>query len=172
MGQIIEKTRMRQGKARPWLLISGPMIALCAILCYTVPQASTTVQAIWVVFSFNLYYSISFTIYNMTHSLMVPLSTRNAKQRDGPGMLSNMALSIIPGMFVAMLFPMAVLPMIGVDQGKWITMVIIFSVIALPCVILEYFFTKERITEEGSENQPILWQSSSSPVSPSNIGSL
>lgn len=150
MGQIIEKTKTRQGKARPWLLIGGPVIALSAILCFTVPNASTTVQAIWVIFSFNLYYSIGYTIYYMSHSMMVPLSTRNSKQRDGLGMLTNMALSIIPGMFVALLFPMLILPSIGVDQGKWVTMVVIFSIIALPCLMLEYYFTKERITEENS----------------------
>lgn len=151
MGQIIEKTKTRQGKARPWILVGGPLVAVSAILCFTVPAASTTVQAIWIIFSFNLYYSIAYTIYYMSHSMLVPLSTRNSKQRDGLAMLTNMALSIIPGMFVALLFPMVILPSIGVDQDKWITMVVIFSIIALPCVLLEYYFTKERITEESNE---------------------
>lgn len=151
MGQIIEKTKTRQGKARPWLLVGGPVVAISAILLFLVPQASTTVQVIWVIFTFNLYYSIGYTMYYMSHSMMVPLSTRNSKQRDGLAMLTNMALSIIPGMFVALFFPMLILPRIGVDQGKWITMIVIFSIVALPAVLLEYFFTKERITEENSE---------------------
>lgn len=148
MGQIIEKTRSRQGKARPWLLFSGPVIALSAVLLFLVPKAGTAVQSIWIILSFNLYYSIGYTMYNMSHSILVPLSTRNVKQRDTLAMVSNMALNIIPGMFVALLFPAFVLPAIGVDQGKWIRLVAIFAVVALPCVLLEYFFTKERITEE------------------------
>lgn len=151
MGRIIDSTRTRQGKARPWLLIAGPVIALAALLCFLVPRASTTVQVIWVMFSYNLYYSIGYTMYYMSHSMMVPLSTRNTKQRDGLAMLSNMALCIIPGFIVAMVFPMAILPAIGVDQSKWITMIAVFSIVALPCVLLEYFFTKERITEEARE---------------------
>ena len=83
--------------------------------------------------------------------MMVPLSTRNSKQRDGLAMLTNMALSIIPGMFVALFFPMLILPRIGVDQSKWITMIAVFAVIVLPCVLMEYYFTKERITEENKE---------------------
>lgn len=150
MGQIIEKTRTRQGKARPWLLIGGPVVAVSAILLFLVPNASTTVQVIWIIFTFNLYYSIGYTIYYMSHSMMVPLSTRNSKQRDGLAMLTNMALSIIPGMFVALFFPMLILPAIGVDQAKWITVIVVFSIIALPCILLEYYFTKERITEESS----------------------
>ena len=32
MGRIIDKTRTRQGKARPWVLISGVMIAITGCL--------------------------------------------------------------------------------------------------------------------------------------------
>ncbi|MCM1188494.1 MAG: MFS transporter [bacterium] len=148
MGQIIDKTQTGQGKARPWMLIGGPIVAISAVLLFLIPNASTTVQVIWIIFSFNLYYSIGYTIYYMSHSMLVPLSTRNVKQRDGLGMLTNMAQSIIPGMFVALLFPAVIIPALGVDQGKWITMIAIFAVVTLPCVMLEYYFTKERVTEE------------------------
>ncbi len=151
MGQIIEHTKTRQGKARPWLLMSAPLLLISGILAYAVPRASATIQAIWIIFSYNFYYSIAYTMYYMSHTMMVPLSTRNIKQRDGVAMLSNMALNIIPGMFVAMLFPMIVIPSLGVDQNKWLKMISIFSVVAFPCVMLEYFFTKERITEESKD---------------------
>lgn len=151
MGQVIDRTKSRQGKARPWIIIGTPIFALAAILSFCIPKASPTVQVIWITLSYNLYYSIGYTIYYMSHNMLVPLSTRNAKHRDGVAMLSNMALSIIPGMFVAMLFPMLVLPALGVDAAKWRTMAIIFSCLALPCAMLEYFYTKERITEEAAE---------------------
>lgn len=152
MGQIIDRTKSRQGKARPWVLIGGPLIAVAAILLFLVPNSNDIVKIIWIILSYNFYYSIAYTCYYMSHSMLVPLSTRNSKQRDGVAMLSNMALCIIPGMVVAMMFPAFILPIIGVDQGKWITMMVIFSVLALPCVLLEYYFTKERITEESSGN--------------------
>lgn len=151
MGMILDNTRSKQGKARPWLLVGGPTIAIAAVLLFTVPNASSNVQIIWILFSYNLYYSIGYTIYYMSHSMLVPLSTRNTKQRDGVALLQNMALCIIPGMVVAMLFPALILPNIGVDQGKWIRMIIVFSIVVLPCVMMEYFFTKERITEEAAE---------------------
>ena len=149
MGQLIDRTKTKQGKARPWLLMSAPLLLVSGILAYAVPHAGTTVQAIWIIVSYNFYYSIAYTMYYMSHTMMVPLSTRNIKQRDGLAMLSNMALNIIPGMFVAMIFPMVVIPSLGVDQTKWLKMICVFSAAAFPCVILEYFFTKERITEES-----------------------
>lgn len=153
MGQIIDRTKSRQGKARPWILIGAPMVAISAVLLMLVPNASDTVKIVWIILSYNLYYCIAYTCYYMSHSMLVPLSTRNSKQRDSVAMLNNMALCIIPGMLVAMLFPMLILPIIGVNQGKWITMMVILGIIALPCAMLEYYFTKERITEESASTQ-------------------
>lgn len=153
MGRIIDTTKSRQGKARPWLIFAAPILFISAILCFSIPNANQTVQVVWIIFSYNLYYSIGYTIYYMSHMMLVPLSTRNSKQRDGVAMLSNMAMCLIPGFFVAMLFPMLVLPALGVDPAKWRLMIVIFSIIMLPCIMLEYFFTKERVTEEMAEQE-------------------
>ena len=93
MGYIINRTKTKQGKARPWLLLSAPLIAISGLLLFLVPKASITIQVIWVMFSYNLYYSISYTIYNMSHNLMVPLSTRNTSQR---GVLAESLWRICP----------------------------------------------------------------------------
>lgn len=148
MGQIIDRTRTGQGKARPWLLVSAPLVAVTGILLFTVPKAGQTVQALWVMLSYNLFYSFALTIYNMSHGLMVPLSTRNTEQRGSLSVFNNVASVMISGIIVALIFPMAVLPAIGVDKAKWITVMAIISLLALPLTLLEYYFTRERITEE------------------------
>ena len=43
------------------------------------------------------------------------------------------------------------MPMIGVDKSKWITLMSVLAIFALPLTLLEYFFTKERVTEEAAE---------------------
>ena len=108
MGRIIDKTRTKQGKARPWVLISGVLICITGILLYLVPQASLTVQLIWIVVSYNLFFAFAFTIYNMSHALMVPLSTRNTKQRDTLAMFTSMGASMIPGVLVTMIMPFVI----------------------------------------------------------------
>lgn len=149
MGQIVERTHNRQGKARPWILISGPLLVISGILLFTVPTSNITLQVIWVTVSYNLYFCLAFTMYNISHTLMIPLSTRNGKQRDVLAMFTSMGSSMIPGVIVTMLFPMIILPLIGVDQGKWITVMSVISILALPAVFLEYYFTRERVTEEN-----------------------
>lgn len=149
MGWIIEKTRTVQGKARPWLLLSAPLLAITGILLFVVPDASETVQVIWVMISYNLYYSFAYTIYNMSHNLMVPLSTRNTAQRGVLAVFNNVSSIMMSGIVVALVFPMAIMPMLGTSKALWITVMSVLAVITLPLTLLEYYFTKERVTREA-----------------------
>lgn len=148
MGYIIDRTKTKQGKARPWLLLSAPLLAITGVLLFLVPNASTTVQVIWIMVSYNLFYSFAFTIYNMSHSLMVPLSTRNVTQRGSLSVFNQVSTIMVSGILVALVFPMLIMPLIGVNKTSWIITMSILSVLALPLTLLEYYFTKERITEE------------------------
>ena len=157
MGYIIDRTKTKQGKARPWLLLSAPLVALTGILLFTVPNAGETVQVIWVMLSYNLFYSFAYTIYNMSHNLMCPLSTRNTIQRGGLSVFNQISTIMMSGIIVALIFPMVVMPMLGVDQTKWILVMSVLSILSLPLTLLEYYFTKERVTEEqsGSEEKKL-----------------
>ena len=155
MGQVIERTRTKEGKARPWLLLSAILLPITGILLFTVPQASETVQVIWVILSFNLFYSLAFTIYNMSHALMVPLSTRETKERGLLSVFNNVAAVMVSGIIVALVFPMVVMPMLGVNRTAWLLTMSLLSILALPLTLLEYFFTKERVTEEIGNSEDV-----------------
>lgn len=154
IGRMIDKTRTSQGKARPWILASGILLAVCGILLYTVPQASYTVQIVWVVISYNLFFSMAFSIYSLSHTLMVPLSTRNTTQRDSLAMLTSTGTAMLPGMLVTIVMPLLV-KSIGVGtaaQDRWITVMGILSILAIPATLMEYYFTKERVTAQTQDS--------------------
>ncbi len=155
MGQIIDRTRTAQGKARPWLLLSAPLMAITGVLLFAVPRASQTVQVIWVIVSYNLFYSFAYTIYNMSHNLMVPLSTRDVKQRGSLAVFNNIASVMISGIIVALIFPMLVMPALGANQAAWLGLMSVLSILALPLTLVEYYYTKERITEEAADAQSV-----------------
>lgn len=152
MGYVIDRTRTKQGKARPWLLLSAPLLFVTGVLLFVVPSANETVQVIWVMISYNLFYSFAYTIFNMSHNLMVPLSTRNTLQRGGLSVFNQISTIMMSGILVALVFPMAIRPLMGVDQINWIVVMGILSALALPLTLLEYYFTKERVTEEQAES--------------------
>lgn len=149
MGYIIDRTHTKEGKARPWLLLSAPLLAITGVLLFTVPNAGETVQVVWVMVSYNLFYSFAYTIFNMSHNLMVPLSTRDTTARGGLSVFNQIAAIMMSGILVALVFPMVIMPMVGVDQGRWIALMSVLSILALPLTLLEYFFTKERVTLEN-----------------------
>ena len=151
MGRVIDRTHTKEGKARPWLFLSAFLVPLTGILLFTVPEGSNTVKAIWVMISYNLFYSFAYTIFNMSHNLMVPLSTRDGKARGGLSVFNQITTIMMSGILVALLFPMVIMPIIDVDKSSWITLMSVLSIIALPLTLLEYFFTKERLTEEADD---------------------
>ena len=153
MGYIIDRTHTKEGKARPWLLLSAPLVAITGILLFTVPNGSQTAQAVWVMVSYNLFYSFAYTIYNMSHNLMVPLSTRNTTQRGSLSVFNQIATIMMSGILVALVFPMVIMPVLGADKHKWIALMSVLSVLTLPLTLLEYYFTKERVTLEAQSSE-------------------
>lgn len=150
MGQLIERTRTRQGKARPWMLISAPLMSVAVILLFIIPKEHSILQFALVALTYNIFFSFAYTIYNMSHTLMVPLSTSNVKQRDGLSLFSNMGGNMLPGLVVSLVFPAILMPMLGADYDKWVTAMSILAVLALPLTVIEYYFTKERVTEAAT----------------------
>lgn len=150
MGQVIEHTRTRQGKARPWLLISAPLMSIAMLLLFIIPKEHSIVQFALVALTYNIFFSFAYTIYNMSHTLMVPLSTSNVKQRDGLSLFSNIGGNMLPGLVVSLVFPAILMPILGADYDKWVTAMSILAVLALPLTVIEYYFTKERVTEAAA----------------------
>ena len=140
MGTVIDRTHTKQGKARPWLLLSAPLLCISGILLFVVPSGNEVLQIIWVMLSYNLYYSLAFTIYNMSHNLMVSLSTRNTAQREALAVFNNVSTIMMTGIFVTLIFPMAIMPALGASKGMWIIVMSILSCISLPLVLLEYYY--------------------------------
>lgn len=151
MGQIIDRTRTRQGKARPWILISAPLMSIAFILMFRIPREHSILQLALVALTYNLFFSFAYTIHNMSYTLMVPLSTSNVRQRDSLSLFSNMGFNMLPGTVTALVFPAVLMPMLGANYDLWVNTMTIIAVIAAPCILLEYFFTKERVTEAAVE---------------------
>ena len=132
MGQIIERTHSRQGKARPWLFVSAPLMFIAMLLLFRLPREHSIWQIVMVVLTYNLFFSFAYTIYNMSHTLMVPLSTSSVKQRDGLSLFSNVGGNILPGTVVALVFPAVLMPVLGADYDKWVTAMSVIAAFSSP----------------------------------------
>lgn len=148
MGILIDRTKTRQGKLRPYILLSAPLLMLSGRMLFLIPDMSANAQMIWIMFSYNFYCAVAYTMFFISSNLLVPNASRNTLQRTQLSVFNNISNIAGSGIIVALIFPMAIMPLMGVDKMKWMLVMSIFAALTLPSTVLYYFFTKERVSEE------------------------
>lgn len=163
VGCLMDHSKTRAGKARPILLLSAVLSVVALIVLFIATpfntEESPTSIITLVVFAigYNLWFAVAYPFYYTPHSSLVTLSTRNSSDRSLLATISNatalaaMGLtSMILPFFMGLLF---VGNENGIDSQKsynnWRIFVIALMVITFIGTIIEYYFTRERITEES-----------------------
>lgn len=150
MAKLLDKTTCRQGKLRPWLILSLPIMVVSLLMLFWIPFANPVVIAVWIVVAYNLFYSVGYTMWYMAYELSAALSTRNFQQRKSNSMAGQITKNIGTGI-ISILFPTilgAISGMVGGDRTGYLVCMAVMSCIAVPLTFLQYFYTRERITEE------------------------
>ena len=153
-GQIIERTRTKAGKARPYILLSAILLAVACVVMFLVPSDNKIVKMIWTGVSYNLYYAIAFPLYNTANSTLIPVSTRNSKQRGLLASANNIANLAVMGAG-SMVFPVLLGILVTSETSLsaartyWLIMFAVVAVITFIACVLQYYFTRERVTEES-----------------------
>ena len=152
MAKVLDKTVCKQGKLRPWFILSLPITVASIIMMFAIPDMDAKAQAVWVVISYNLFYSVGYTMWYMAYEMSAALSTRNVKQRSGNSMMGQITKNIGTGM-ISIIFPTLLSAIArgftggNMKQG-YLLCLSFMCVIAVPLTFIQYFYTRERITEE------------------------
>lgn len=166
VGRLMDHSKTRAGKARPILLLSAVLSVVALIVLFIATpfntEESPTSIITLVVFAigYNLWFAVAYPFYYTPHSSLVTLSTRNSTDRSLLATISNatalaaMGLtSMILPFFMGLLFVGNGNENGGIDPQKsyhnWQIFVIALMVITFIGTIIEYYFTRERITEES-----------------------
>ncbi|MCR5415749.1 MAG: MFS transporter [Pseudobutyrivibrio sp.] len=147
VGQLIERTKALAGKARPWILLSALTLSVASLLMFIVP-AEGTARMVWIAIAYNLYYSVAYPIYNTANSTLVPVSTRNSKQRGAIASFTNIAGLGVMGAG-SMVFPVLASNLLKQDQHKWFVVMLAVALLTAFTILLQFKFTRERVTEEN-----------------------
>ena len=160
IGQWIDQTNTTAGKARPYLLLSIPLLAVAIISMFTSPNNGSGLQVIWIAISYNLYYAMAYPCYYTAHSSMVSLSTRDTEKRGLLATLSNASMVAAAGVGASILVPVLLQSYMFVYNGDsldieasyahWRLIALALMIVTALGALLEYFFTRERITEESA----------------------
>lgn len=150
MAKVLDNTACRQGKLRPWMILSLPVMVVSLLMLFWIPFSNPAVMAVWIVIAYNLFYSVGYTMWYMSYELSAALSTRNFKQRKNNSMAGQITKNIGTGM-ISILFPTiltAISGMVGNTRTGYLTCMAVMCCVAVPLTFLQYFYTRERITEE------------------------
>lgn len=146
VGQLIERTRCLAGKARPWVLLSALTMSVASVLMFIVPFTGVA-RMVWIAIAYNLFYAVAYPIYNTANSTLIPVSTRNSQQRSALASFTNVAGLGVMGVG-SMIFPMLVSFALKGDQHRWFLAMLAVAVFTALTILLQYKFTRERVTEE------------------------
>ena len=137
VGIILGKTRTRQGKARPFILVAAPLLLVSGIVMFVIPYFSIGFRMAWMAITYNLFAALANPIYSNSHYLMVSLSTRNLDQRGKLSVVANIPAVAGNGLVSSILMP-AVLSWIKagealgegylVVQNRWQLVMTLFAV--------------------------------------------
>lgn len=145
MGAIIDRTHSRWGKARPWLLISAPFMAIGLVLLFAVPSSlSMDGKVIYAFLTYTFLAVVVYTACNLACTTLLSFITADQKVRT---LMSSI------GYFIAMIAVLAVsygvMPL--VEKVGWTVSAVIFGIIGMILILLTFWGTKERST--GDEVQ-------------------
>ena len=81
-GRMIDKTKTKMGKARPWMLWTYIGCAVCLIACFTIPMNwGETAQYIFFFIAYTLLNAVFFTANNIAYASLTALITKNTSER-------------------------------------------------------------------------------------------
>ncbi len=180
VGRLMDKSRTKAGKARPLLLLSVPLSVLALIILFIVSpyangeseQGQQILLLSMIAIGYNLWFAIAYPFYYTPHAGLVNLSTRNSKDRSLLATISNATALAAMGLttmilpfFLNLLFvpkldangeQIVINNVAQIDMeasfNHWKVFVIALMVITAVGVLIEYFFTRERVTEESFAN--------------------
>lgn len=156
MGRIVDNTKSKWGKARPWIIRMSIPLAVCTVLMFSVPSSLTgSMQIGYMFISYNLVSTVFYTGLNVPYATMQGLMTTNQYER---GLLGNFRMLLAT--FGTMTVNSVVMPMCrffgggdNTDQMGWTITFIILMIAFLVLNFFTFFFCKERVVQESTATE-------------------
>lgn len=160
MGRIVDATKSKYGKARPWILWMALPTLASIILLFTVPaEASSTVKTFYALATVAFASAIVYTGIAIPFGSLMAIRTRSVEERGKMGLTRT-----IFGYIIGMIIAIALIPitnMLGGDQKAWIIVAVVLGIVSFISLILTFLASKENntgISIVESDNIPF-WES-------------
>ena len=150
---IISKNKSKNGRFRPLYLIFSFITLACGFLIFLFP-GNMMGENYWIYFFtiFITYHVLTVTYFNIFRDNIVSVSTRSPKEKYQLNFVRKVSWTIISGIIIGLLVNNVVLPFwLEKDINGYAILMISLSIISIPLVFMEFYYTKERIIEDDTK---------------------
>ena len=149
-GRMIDKTKSKMGKARPWMLWAYIGCAITLVACFSIPTSwGQTAQYIFFFLSYTLLNAVFFTANNIAYASLTALITKNTSERVQIG--SFRFIFAFATKIVIEAVTIFAVEWLGGGVMGWRLIAIIYAVLGLITNTLSVFSVKELPEEEETE---------------------
>lgn len=145
-GTMIDKTKSRLGKARPWMLYAQIGVSLCLILLFSIPNMGQTAQYAYFFAFYTCLNAIFYTANGVAYSTLSALITNNAQERVQLGSIRFM-FAVVTNIVMGFAVTGAVNSFGGGAKG-WRAVAIICALIGLVVNTISCLAVKEIEPEQ------------------------
>lgn len=150
-GTMIDKTKSKMGKARPWMFYGFFGCAVTLVGIFAIPTSlGKTAQYAWFFICYTMLNAVFYTANNIAYSALTSLVTKNNRERVEMG-----SFRFIFAFSTSLLIQAATIGLVqafGNDAAAWRTVAIIYTIVGVITNSLSVFSVKELSEEELKEN--------------------
>lgn len=147
---LISHTTSKQGRMRPWYLIFGFISIIIGALIFLFSPNSLG-DGYWVYFFILLacYNTIGSSYFYLFKDTIVSLVTRDPAEKAQLAFFRKLCWTLISGIIIGLIVNSVLIPYwLQNDIKGYPLLMIILSICAVPLLLMEYYYTKERVIED------------------------
>ncbi|MHA6512166.1 glycoside-pentoside-hexuronide (GPH):cation symporter [Tessaracoccus sp. Z1128] len=146
MGVVVDNTRSRWGKFKPWILVGAVLWGAASLLMFA--DLGIDGWAYVVLFTaVYLVYEVAYTINDISYWSMLPSLTQDQKEREKIGVVARIAANVGLFAIVVALVPLTgwLSSVFGDARTAWFALAVGLVVVMLAFQTLTLLFTRERV---------------------------
>lgn len=151
MGIIVDRTKSRFGKARPWLLRMCIPFAVSGILLFSVPLGmSDNAKLVYVFITYNLTSTVIYTAINVPYSALNALMTQDPYERSILSIFRNVLATC--GTLTINLVTLPLVKFFGNDAAAWTKSFVVLGLVAVIAFLVNFSGVEERVKPASGGN--------------------
>lgn len=149
-GAMIDKTKSRLGKARPWMLYAYIGCAVTLAANFAIPTSmGKFAQYAWFFIAYTLLNAVFFTANNIAYAALVALVTKNSRERVEMG--SWRFIFAFSTVLIIQSVTVKFVQVLGGGAHAWKVVAIVFAIVGMIVNTISVFSVKELSEEELNE---------------------